>query len=297
MCRRIIPFLLLIFVLCESAHSQDFDSLKSGPVTIRYEKDLKGAAISIFELLPSVKNEIHQKLTMEINFTFEIVLLKSQNLFLKLARNNNISAFAIPEKNLIVINYSQMKMHPLHLKLTIMHELSHLVMHRYVEENRLPKWLDEGIAQWISGGIYEIVNYGETDILRKAFLSKTLLRFSEMENHFPSDKRGLVLAYQQSRSLIEYIEKKYGRGGLLTILFLLNQGNGSDHAIRESLSVDMKKLEHDWRNSLKAKYSWLTYFSNNIYWILFVFCALLTTYGFIKLKIRIKNYSDEEDDQ
>ncbi len=288
--------LLLLLLNPPAVRAYDLEIYRDGLVTIHYTKGLQGAAEEVSKLLPDIRKEIARKLNMNTSFEFDIVLYKNRSDFLKLVKNSQISAFAVPDRNLIVIDYSQVKVHPLNLKLIVMHELCHIVLHRNINRYYLPKWLDEGVSQWISGGIYELVNYGSTDVLKKAYLSKRILRFNDIENSFPDEHPNLTLAYQQSRSLVEFIKKKHGIEGINNILLNLRDGNKIESAISKSLSIDMKELENKWYNSLRYKYTWISYLTDNIYWILFVFAALLTIYGFIRLRIKMMRYKDEDED-
>ncbi len=292
--RILLETLLLLFFSFRLAQANNFEVLKSDLVSIHYKRGSRGAAEEVFRLLPDINSEIEMKLDMDIDFEFEIVLFRDRSNFLRLTDNNQYSAFAVPDTNLIFIDLSQMKVHPLNLRLIVIHELCHLTLHRYINEDNLPRWLDEGISQWVSGGTYELIDLINSDVLKKAYLSKTLLSFYDIGNRFPAER--LILAYEQSRSLIEFLEKEYGKDKIKHILYNLKNGDSIENSLYNNLSLNMKELENRWRNSLKYKYTWLSYLANNIYWILFITCAFLTIYGFIRLRVRMKRYSDEDDD-
>jgi hypothetical protein len=50
-----------------------------------------------------------------------------------------------------------MKTYPFTLTVTLKHELCHLFLHYLIGGGELPRWFNEGIAQWTSGGIAELM--------------------------------------------------------------------------------------------------------------------------------------------
>lgn len=212
-----------------------------------------------------------------------------------MSKNDLITAFAVPGKNLIIMDHSKMCRTPFDLQATFEHELYHLMLHQNIEASNLPKWLDEGIAQWASGGIADIINPTKIDILKQAVISDNLLRLKDISFSFPEDSRGLILAYQESRSFIEFIVHKYGEEKLISVLNSLAKGESIEQAVHENLSIELNILEQKWQKTLIRRYSWIFYILDHIYWILFFTAAVVTLIGYLRFRRRLKNYRDEED--
>ncbi|HHT9114722.1 MAG TPA: peptidase MA family metallohydrolase, partial [Candidatus Wunengus sp. YC65] len=214
--------------------------------------------------------------------------------FRSLVSNEMIAAFAIPGQDLIVLDYSQFRYDSLTLKLIIMHEMCHLLLHKNIAGNNLPRWFDEGVSQWVSGGINEIVYPQSTDVLKRAFISDTLLPFSTISEALPSDPVNLILSYEQSRSMVDYIEQRYGIDSIKGIILRLSSGVGFYEAVSDELGTDFTEIEKKWKKDKGKQYTWLGYISNHIYLILFSIATFLTLYGFIRFRKRIRDYQDEE---
>ena len=195
-----------------------------------------------------------------------------------------------------MIDYSKMTTDPFTLEVTLRHELTHLLLHYYISKGNLPKWLDEGVSQWVSGGIAEIMADGRRSVLKEATLSKRFIPIRALTASFPKERKSLLLAYEESKSIVEYISSEFGTGGLRKILDLLRDGDEVDTAIMKALSIPLDELERRWHNYLRKRTTWFTYLSNNIYGILFSIAALLTIYGFIRLLLRRRAYKDEDED-
>ena len=81
----------------------------------------------------------------------------------------------------------------------------------------MSKWLDEGVCQWVTGGIGEMLQEKRPS-LKNAVLSGALLTFDDLRERFPKDKPSLNIAYEQSRNIIEFIESTYGTDKIIEIL-------------------------------------------------------------------------------
>ena len=108
-----------------------------------------------------------------------------------------------------------------------------------------------------------------------------------------------MLAYEQSKSVVAYIDRQYGKQQILTILNDLRNGETIEAAIAQNLNLDLNQLEEEWLQHLESTPRWLVFLANNIYGIIFLLAAVLTVFGFVRLLIRKKSYrewDDEEDD-
>lgn len=263
-------------------------------VTVSYDGPLQNAAIEVLKVYPAIRAELLNDLGWwSTDFRPEIILIKDSASFRRFTDSSLIAAIAIPQKDLIVVDYSRMNIHPFTLGTTLKHELCHLELHHHIAERNLPRWLDEGICQWITGGLAEIMTDGTYSILREAALSKRVISFEELAERFPNEGRDLLLAYEESRSIVEYIQKEFSVSGVRSILEYLSRNDNLQDAVQKSLLISLDELEDRWRLSITEKTLWFSYISNNFYEILFLFAALITIYGFFRTLKKKKEYRDE----
>jgi hypothetical protein len=210
-----------------------------------------------------------------------------------MAGSNFVVAYAVPQRNLIVIDYSRMNTHPFNLGSILKHELCHLLLHDHIGTDNLPKWLDEGISQWVSDGVTELFISRKKSVLNVAVLSKNLYAIEQLSNRFPEGQDSLLLAYAESKSLVDYMSSEFGRNSVLNILVHLKDGHKIDAAILKSLSISLDEFESRWKSHLRKKTTWFTYLADNLYVILFFIGALITVAGFVRLVLRKRRYEDE----
>ena len=290
----IISILMTIPQLIEAAERA---SLREKEVIVLFEEPLRMAAEEVATLYPLIKKELEKRLTWSVSFIPTVLLIRESDTFQRMAGSHLVVAFAVPERNLMVIDYSKMRTDPFSIETTLKHELCHLLLHHHIKEENLPKWLDEGICQWVSDGIAEIIMTRKRSLLDEAILSGRYISVRALRDRFPHDKRRLVLAYEQSKSLVEYIMGSYGRKAMLAVLNDLREGSDLDLAIMQGFSISMDELEARWHDDLKRRITWPTYLISHLYEILFFLAALATTYGFIRRWLKKRAYTDEEEEE
>ena len=270
--------------------------LQTKDVIVFFQEPLRSAAEETADIYPVVKNRLEDIFQWKINFIPTVLLIKDSQTFQRLAGSLYIVAFAIPQKNLVVIDYSQMRTHPFSIEVTLKHELCHLLLNHYIKREKLARWLNEGIAQWVSGGIGELIMSEDRSILDGAIISGKYIHIHALQERFPENRKSLILAYEESKSLVEYIINKHGKDGILMILKYLKDGDETNVAILKSLSVSIDELEKQWYNYHKRKISWITYLTSNLYGILFFLSAMILIYGFIKRFLKKRAYENDKDE-
>jgi hypothetical protein len=270
--------------------------LQNDELIVAYEPSLEGAAAEMLRLYPDLKQELKKKTGWGLDIRPQVVLVKDTRIFQKVSGNKLFVAFAVPEKNLIVIDYSRMNLHPFSLRVTFKHELCHLLLHRHISKHRLPRWLEEGICQWASDGIGEIFLDKSWSGLDAAVMAGRVLHLRRLAKKFPRDKPSLILAYEQSKSVVNYIDRQYGKGAILDLLSHLKNGESMEAAATKSLGISSDELEKEWLSHLESTPRWLVYLADNLYGILFFVAALLTVLGFIRRIMRRKAWESEEEE-
>jgi len=291
----ILIIIIMIFMV-QPLYAIKSASVHNEQVIVHYDESLHKVAEEILRIYPDVKQDIENTFQAEIDFRPTVKLIKNRAAFKGISGRDEIVAVAFSKRDLIVIDDSRMKTRPFSLEVTLKHELCHLFLHHYVGNKGLPKWLNEGTSQWVSDGIAEIMVGENRNLLKQAILSGRQIPINDLSDRFPEDERSLLLAYEESKSIVEYILKEHDISGILQILNNLKRGDNPDKAIFNALSVSVDELEKRWIDSLKKRITWLTYLGSYHYQIIFLFAALLLIYGYIRFLIKKWNYRDEEED-
>lgn len=294
-CRIFFLFLCLSLFPC-SIHNLSAapELIQTDDLEVLYDRNSLYIAEEVVKMYPAIREELEKSLSWKTDFQPRILLIKDRHAFLQTAGSKIFLAYAVPRRYLIVIDTSRVYTKPFTLETTLKHELCHLLLHHHIADTRLPRWLDEGVCQWASGGISELMVTHGSNVFSKAVVDSTVIRMRDLET-FPLDEESIVLAYEESKNFIEYIAGEYGQQGIVRMLNYLREGYAVDDSVQKSLSVSLPELERTWHAYLRGKHSWFSYLSNNLYTILFLAGGLLTILGFIRFLKKKREYVDEEE--
>lgn len=288
---------VVFFLMASASFSTEQSILDTPDLKVVYDVGLDRSAQQALAEYPAIKEALETLLQWPLDFKTTLVLLHDKAHFRRLAGHELVVAYALPAKNVVVIDHSKMHTSPFTLQTTFKHELCHLLLHHYIRDGNLPRWLDEGICQWASDGLADIIMDTKRDLLPAAILSNTYFALETLHSQFPQERKALMLAYAQSKSVVEYLNREYGSQGILDFLELLRQGIDLKSAFELRFAIPFDEFQYQWRVHLKKNINWFTYLSIHLYEILFVSAGLLTIWGFVRKVIRRRAYSAQEDEE
>lgn len=270
--------------------------LQGAELMVRFEKPLKGIAEDVLDIYPRIKSNLEKTFSWEMPFRPSVFLIQDKEYFQRLIGNKLIVAFAAPAENLIVIDCSRLHIRPHRLDQILKHEMVHLILHRHIRSVHLPRWLDEGVAQWLSEGVAELLEAPQRSFFEEALLSGQYIPLRNLKHNFPSDKKNLMLAYEESRSFVAFISDRYGDDRIFEILNHLQRGNEIHTAFTASLNASPEEIEDRWIRQKRRQTTWFIFLAVHLYEFLFFAAALLTVIGFIRFLNKKRNYRDEDDE-
>ncbi|MFW6332998.1 MAG: peptidase MA family metallohydrolase [Thermodesulfobacteriota bacterium] len=296
--RSSILFLLIFrfgFLCPPLLGAEPFDRMTTAGATVLYAPAVHGAAEDVVRIYPRVRADLSHTLKRRVDFPVTVVLIPDNRDFRRMAGNPYFSAFAVGEKALMVIDLTKMDGDPGKLSATLKHELVHLVLHRYIGGDRLPRWLNEGVAQWVSDGYSELLIQKRWDVLRGAVLSGDPPDLDRLADRFPARRRPLLLAYEASKSAVEFMVREFGKEPVLNLLDRLSRGQDLEAAFHGALGVFPAEMERLWHRQLRRTSTWPVYLAVHLYEIIFIGAALATLFGFIRAVRKKRQYRDEEE--
>ena len=288
--------LLLLTVTGAPASTEDPRVLETEAVRVVYETGARYAAERIAALSPSLLEELEAATGLKADFRATVIPVPRREDFRRMGGEDAFIAFARPAQNLIVMDLSRFEQRPASLPPVLKHEFSHLLLHRHIPEGRLPRWLDEGIAQHLSDGLSEYLPGQQDMILGEALAAGRVPSLGALEARFPGDDFGLQLAYEQSRSIVGYMAKRYSDTVMIPLLTNLANGMSAEEAWRAVSGISLARLEAEWRQHQASPLAWLGRMAGHVYGVVFFLAALATLLGYRRHRRRRRNYVDEEDD-
>lgn len=147
------------------------------------------------------------------------------------------------------------------------HEWAHLALAHEMGRLRIPRWFNEGYAEWAAGswrddGALKLslaLAFGGAPPLDSIALS------------WPRDPVPAEVAYLLSASVIHYLIESSGARGLETFIAAWKQGASFERALREVYGTTSGQLEADWRKWVGRRYGWLSVLSHSaVFWTVLV---------------------------
>ncbi|MEK6720247.1 MAG: peptidase MA family metallohydrolase [Chloroflexota bacterium] len=134
--------------------------------------------------------------------------------------------------------------------IVIPHELTHLVFDTAVANpyHFPPRWLNEGLAVYLSAGYAAADRREVTDAVRR----NALTPLDGLGGQFPTTRDEFFLAYAESVSAVDFLVATYGRDALITLIRSYAAGTTDDEAFLAALGVDVAAFDAAWRSSVGA---------------------------------------------
>lgn len=157
-----------------------------------------------------------------------------------------VAGHSDPASDFVLLSLPPGVQQSLEIERQVPHEVAHLMLYQALGADaydRLPPWLDEGIASNLE--IY--TDPLRAELLEAAFAGNALIPLYQLCAVFPQDSVSARLAYAQSASFVRYLHQEYGSVGLGILLDAYANHTDCLGAPLESFDKDLLAFENDWR--------------------------------------------------
>lgn len=133
------------------------------------------------------------------------------------------------------------------------HEFTHIVHGKFISLAKVPNWMSEGLAEYISGN-------RQQSRLRRALQSNTLLGLKKLQDAYYFESLNedhsvttadtvntVVEGYAEGESLVRYIATKYGLDKFYALNKDFADSRDMDASFKKILGINMADFERDWR--------------------------------------------------
>ncbi|MBD3385937.1 hypothetical protein GF407_13555 [candidate division KSB1 bacterium] len=219
--------------------------------------------------------EIAYDLQVEQKDTVKVIIAANRDQFRSYLRGdppNWAEAFAFPAVNTILLKSPRWNRSETSVKITLAHEILHVVLHKVIGNRYIPRWLDEGLALFYSRD----VKWKTMTALSKAVFTNSLIPLRELDDVISFHRFKAELAYQQSFSVVEYILKTYDIDAIQKILTGLRNNENMDKIFLHATGSNFAAFEKEWQNYVRQNYRWLwLYDIQNYLGLLFILLFLI----------------------
>ncbi|MBN1755517.1 hypothetical protein JW877_04805 [bacterium] len=199
---------------------------------------------------------------------------------------------AIPRQTLIIMKSPDLYDYPQKFEEVLTHEMAHLLLHYRLDHSPIPRWFDEGFAQFVS----ERWSFTKGVTLTTAVWSGKIPSLNDLESLNQFDRIKANLAYTISFSAFSYLFQKIGTDGFAILLNNIASTGDFHRGFQLTTGVTIETFNQYWLSSLKNKYNW-SYIINDPRLVYFLFLILLIAAMISKMIRRkkiLKQWEEEE---
>lgn len=147
----------------------------------------------------------------------------------------------------------------------LLHEWAHLGLHGHLGDLRIPRWFDEGYAQWASAGF----DAAEAWRLRVMVAAGNTPPLDSLTLAWPGSRTEAEAAYLLTASALTYLLGDSGSRGLALFLARWKESRSFETAFRATFGLTTSQFEEDWKRHVRDRYGWLFVLSHSaVFWLL-----------------------------
>lgn len=151
------------------------------------------------------------------------------------------------------------------------HEWAHLGLHAHLGGLGIPRWFDEGYAEWAAGW-----DRSETWRLRLLLASGRTPPLDSLTLDWPRDAASAGAAYLLAATAVEYLVSESGERGLAQFFDRWKEMRSFEAALRATYGVTPGQFEEHWRRYVKDRYGWLLVLSHSmVFWLMLALMLVL----------------------
>lgn len=178
------------------------------------------------------------------------------------------------------------------LRQIVIHELSHVALGMALNGKPVDRWFDEGFAQYVSGE----VNLRNSILFARSLLTGDVLDLNEVNDVLTFRREKAALAYEESRTAVEYLVEKFGESMLVQIVEAVKDGMKMDAALHSRTGMDFIDFQSEWRHTMKRRYLWYVLLDFPLMFSVVIITLFFAAFFITRKRIRNKkkNWQNEE---
>jgi hypothetical protein len=230
----------------------NWKSLADGPVTVHWHEGDDAFGRAALDAARAGLQGLGQIMPVSLDAPLDIYIYSNAGELqsaLTLGGSEWLAGHADPTLGVAMVSIAPGEMQTIELQRQVPHELVHIMLYRSTGPqgyNRLPAWLNEGIASMAE--LYPNPDYASA--LTLASGNGTLLPLDDLCASFPADSGRAFLAYSESDSFVRYLRDAYGYTGLVALTKAYSDGLDCEIGATRAVGTPLSQLDARWRESV-----------------------------------------------
>jgi hypothetical protein len=232
-----------------------WQTLENGKIVVNWVAGETNLMVTALDVAQSARAEIQNALQTTGGDVVRLYIYPSQSDLqsaLRLTGYEWLGGLAYPDIGVILLNIPPTDEAVVKMRRDIPHELTHKALYDLVGAtgyDAQPIWLREGLASYFE----QSPDASYALALDEARQANRLIPMSELCRAFPTASEDVILAYAQSQSFIQYLQRTHGWTRVRMLIAAYADGLDCSVGATKALGSDLATLEREWRVWLEQK--------------------------------------------
>lgn len=269
-------FLLGLFGPLQASRESDYLTRDYGRFAITYCPEDSGLADPLVRALSQRLPTLTTRLQLPDLDSARFVITPSAEEWGRVTAGSPLWAngLAFPNRGVAVLKSPRFNANGGPIAETATHELLHLMVESGAPNAGIPRWLDEGIAQFLAGQ----QEFMDVHVLSRAAASGRLMTFWDIEGLMGMNSIDARQGYAQSLAATQDLWRRFGDSGLANLVHELRKGRDIETAFPRIFGISYSQFEQEHRASLRQQYGGSLWTDGEL-WISILFIILVLSAG------------------
>lgn len=292
---KIFALLLGFMLFAVRLHAQSWQYHTTARFVLAYSSSHKNFALQILAELQAEDRELATRLQFTPARTITVYLCPTQSSFDRMTGGvipHWGEAAADPVSWRIFLKAPRLNESK---RVTLKHELVHLLLAELAYPNRVPRWFNEGAAILLAAETQHV----EPALISRAMSTNSLLTFDDIEAMlaFPNEKASL--AYSESYHAVNFLTRRHGFVAIKNFAHALAQHAEARTAFHATFNEDLWDFETAYFDYVRKNFRWYFLWEETILWGVGIFLLFIAAYVATRLRTRkkAKEWEREEEER
>ena len=214
-------------------------------------------ALSLARYSTQAIPEMAKKIGISVGGPLQIYIASSQEQFLAMQPNvppDWADGTAWPSRGWIFLRSPRVRSGVAQpLTQVLDHEIVHIILGRAFAHRPVPRWLQEGVAQFFAG------EYNQRTIEQLGSFAEPM-SLMDLSRGFPKDPFQARMAYAQSADVVAFLYRTYGPNALQVLIREMSHGTEFALALYKATGLFPEELDAAWRGRSFSAPLWIQNF-------------------------------------
>lgn len=292
---QVLLSLLLLggFIPAQAARESDYLTRDYGRFAVTYCPEDSALSGPLVEVLSQRLPIIAARLRLSVPDSARFVITPSAQEWGRVTAGSPLWAngVAYPSRGIAVLKSPRFNANGGPSDETAVHELVHLLLESGAPNSTIPRWLNEGLAQFMAGQ----QEFMDVHLIARASASGRLMSFWDIQGMMAMGSADARQGYAQSLAAVEELWQRFGDSGLANLVHELRIGKEIEEVFLTLFGLPVGQFEREHQAELRTRYGG-SLWSDSELWISLLFVILVLsagTFAYFRRRRTLKGWKNE----